>query len=39
LGVHDVVETYFEKTQNGTPDISIENGGKRLFSIEAKFKK
>ena len=39
LGVHDVVDIYFEKTQNGTPDISIENGGKRLFLIEAKFRK
>ena len=39
MGVQDVVDIFMEKAQNGTPDISVERGGRKLFLIEAKFKK
>ena len=39
LGIQDAVDIFMEKTQNGAPDISVEKGGRKLFLIEAKFKK
>jgi len=39
MKVADVVNFYMEKSVNGTPDLSVEKGGKGLFTIEAKFKK
>lgn len=39
LGVSDIVDFHVEKPINGTPDLIAEKPGKRLFLIEAKFKK
>jgi type I restriction enzyme M protein len=39
VGVADVTDFHVEKRINGTPDLTAERGGKRLFIIEAKFKK
>jgi type I restriction-modification system DNA methylase subunit len=39
LGVADVVDFFFEKPINGTPDLTAEKGGRGLFVVEAKFKK
>ena len=39
IGVADVIDLYIEKPVNGTPDLVAERGGRRLFLVEAKFKK
>lgn len=38
-GIGDVTDFYFEKRINGTPDLTVERGGKGLLIVEAKFKK
>jgi len=39
LGVSDVVDFSVDKPVDGYADIAAERAGKRLFVIEAKFKK
>jgi type I restriction-modification system DNA methylase subunit len=39
LGLQQSVDVFMEKAYNGTPDISVEKGSKKLFLIEVKFKK
>jgi len=39
VGISDVVDFHVEPSINGTPDLTAERAGKRLFVVEAKFKK
>jgi len=39
LGVSDVIDFHVEPTIDGKPDLIAEKAGKRLFVVEAKFKK
>jgi len=39
IGVADVVDFHVEKPIDGTPDLMAEKAGRRLFIVEAKFKK